>query len=86
VATFHTDLTELDECTALEKKCSRLHLLAWLSGLRDRLNFSPNTTIEAVHLRQASINEHAALVYRVHISNMSSVSSILAHEGQPIGP
>jgi hypothetical protein len=33
VATFHANPLELDECIAPEKKCSRLQLLAWLSGL-----------------------------------------------------
>jgi hypothetical protein len=32
VATFHADPTELDRFTTPEKKCSRLHLSAWLSG------------------------------------------------------
>jgi hypothetical protein len=39
VATFHTNPTELDRFTAPEKKCSRLHLLAWLSGPRDPPQF-----------------------------------------------
>jgi hypothetical protein len=38
-ATFHTDPTELDRFTAPEKKCSRLHLSARLSGLRDPPQF-----------------------------------------------
>jgi hypothetical protein len=57
ITTFHESSTELDRCTALKKKCSRLHLSARLSGPRDRLGFSPNTTIEAVRLRQASIDD-----------------------------
>jgi hypothetical protein len=39
VATFLADLTELERFTALEKKCSRLHLSAWLSGPRDPPQF-----------------------------------------------
>jgi hypothetical protein len=35
-----------------------------------RLSFSPNTTIEAVRLSQASVNEHTTLVCWAHISNM----------------
>jgi hypothetical protein len=35
VTTFHANPTELDGCTAPEKKCSRLHLSARLSGLQD---------------------------------------------------
>jgi hypothetical protein len=38
-ATFHTDLTELDRFTVPEKKCSRLHLSARLSGPRDPHQF-----------------------------------------------
>jgi hypothetical protein len=39
VATFHADPTELDGCTTLEKKCSQLHLSAWLSGPQDSTQF-----------------------------------------------
>jgi hypothetical protein len=39
VATFHADLTELDRFTAPEKKCSRLHLSARLSGPQDPPQF-----------------------------------------------
>jgi hypothetical protein len=35
VAIFHTDPTELHRFTAPKKKCSRLHLSARLSGLRE---------------------------------------------------
>jgi hypothetical protein len=38
-ATFHTDPTELDRFFAPEKKCSRLHLLARLSGPQDPPQF-----------------------------------------------
>jgi hypothetical protein len=33
MTTFRESSTGLDGCTAPEKKCSRLHLSAWLSGL-----------------------------------------------------
>jgi hypothetical protein len=39
VTTFHADATELVEWTAPEKKCSRLHLPARLSGPRDPPQF-----------------------------------------------
>jgi hypothetical protein len=39
VATFHADSTELDRFTAPEKKCSRLHLSARLSGSWDPSQF-----------------------------------------------
>jgi hypothetical protein len=39
VATLHANLTELDIFTTLEKKCSRLHLSAQLSGPRDPPQF-----------------------------------------------
>jgi hypothetical protein len=39
MATFHADPTELDRFTALEKKCSQLHLSAQLSALRDLPQF-----------------------------------------------
>jgi hypothetical protein len=39
VATFHADPTELDRFTTPERKCSRLHLSARLSGLRDLPQF-----------------------------------------------
>jgi hypothetical protein len=39
MVTFHTDPTELDRFTAPEKKCSRLHLPARLSGLWDPPQF-----------------------------------------------
>jgi hypothetical protein len=39
IATFHESLTGLDICTILEKKCSRLHLSAQLSGPRDPPQF-----------------------------------------------
>jgi hypothetical protein len=80
MATFHADSTELDRFTALEKKCSRLHLLAQLSDLQDPPQFSlPNTTIKAVCLSQISVDEHATSVYWAHITGMWSVRSILAH-------
>jgi hypothetical protein len=56
VATFRDLSTRLDRCTAPEKKCTRFHLSAQLSGLRACLSFSPNTTIEAVHLSQAPVD------------------------------
>jgi hypothetical protein len=59
VTTFHADPTELDRFTAPEKKWSRLHLSAQLSGPWDRLSFSSNTTIEAVCLSQISVDEKA---------------------------
>jgi hypothetical protein len=46
----------------------------------------PTTTIEAAGLSQASVHENVILVYWAHNTNMRSVRSILAHEGQPIGP
>jgi hypothetical protein len=39
MATYHTEPTELDRFTALEKNCTRLHLLARLSGPRDPPQF-----------------------------------------------
>jgi hypothetical protein len=39
VTTLHESSTGLDGCTAPEKKCSRLHLSARLSGLRDPPQF-----------------------------------------------
>jgi hypothetical protein len=39
MATFHTDPTELDRFTVPEKKCSRLHLSARLSGPWDPSQF-----------------------------------------------
>jgi hypothetical protein len=39
VATFRKSSTGLDGCTAPEKKCSRLHLSAQLSGMRDPPQF-----------------------------------------------
>jgi hypothetical protein len=39
IATFRESLTGLDICTTLEKKCSRLHLSAQLSGPRDLPQF-----------------------------------------------
>jgi hypothetical protein len=56
MTTLRKLLTWLDGCTALEKKCSRLHLSARLSDPRGRLSFSPNTTIEVVHLSQAHVD------------------------------
>jgi hypothetical protein len=60
MATFHADPTELDKFIVLEKKCSRLHLSAWLSSLQDPPQSLPNTTIEA---SQTSIDEQATSVY-----------------------
>jgi hypothetical protein len=40
------------DTTALEKKCSRLHLLSRLSGRGTHLSFSPKTAIEVVDLSQ----------------------------------
>jgi hypothetical protein len=59
VVTFRADTIELDRFTAPEKKCSRLHLSARLSGRGTRLSFSPNTAIEAARLSQTSIDEQA---------------------------
>jgi hypothetical protein len=39
IATFHESSTGLDGCTAYEKKCSRVHLSAWLSGPWDPPQF-----------------------------------------------
>jgi hypothetical protein len=63
VATFHADPTELNRFTAPEKKCFGLHLSARLSGPWDHLNFSPNTTIEAVRLSQTYVDEQTTSVY-----------------------
>jgi hypothetical protein len=47
--------------------------------------FSPNTSIEAVHLSQASV-DNRLLGLPAHITGMRSIRSILAHEYQPLGP
>jgi hypothetical protein len=45
------------DTTAPEKKYSRLHLSARLSGPWDCLSFSPNPANEAVGLSQASVDD-----------------------------
>jgi hypothetical protein len=56
MTTIHIDPTELDRFITPEKKCSRLHLPGWVAR-GTRLSYSPNTTIEAVHLSQVSVDE-----------------------------
>jgi hypothetical protein len=58
------------DTTASEIKCFWLHLSARLSARQTRLNFSANTTIEAVGLSQAPVDGHATLAYWAHISSM----------------
>jgi hypothetical protein len=55
VATFRESSTELNGCTAPEKKCSRLHLSASRVVRGTHLSFSPNTAIEVVRLSQAPV-------------------------------
>jgi hypothetical protein len=45
------------DTTTPEKKCSRLHLSARLSGPWDPLSISPKTAIEAVGLSQAPVDD-----------------------------
>jgi hypothetical protein len=55
MATFYESSTGLDRCAALKKKCSRLHLLARLSGPWDPPQFLSQQAIEVVRLNQALV-------------------------------
>jgi hypothetical protein len=55
VATFHTDLTELDRFTAPEKSAPDSTSQPGCVVHRT-LNFSPNTAIETMHLSQTSVD------------------------------
>jgi hypothetical protein len=63
MSTFHADPTELDRFSALEKKCSRLHLLARLSGLWDPPQFLSQHSHWSSALKPSICWRHATSVY-----------------------
>jgi hypothetical protein len=71
VATFHIDPTELDIFTAPEKKMLLTPPLSPAEWPVGPASVSlPNTTIEAVHLSQTSIDKYATLIYWAHNTSM----------------
>jgi hypothetical protein len=78
VATHRELSIGLDGCTAPEKKCSRLHLSARMSGRGTHLSFSPNTAIKAVCLSQAPVDDRPLGLpgpYHMHVIGMFNTCS-----------